>query len=75
MAAAIYIQYNITEKLKMTIKDHPAYQILITGHSLGGGVAAILALILKEYEFINSDNLKCIAIAPPAGKLRFSIHY
>ena len=46
------------------------YQLVITGHSLGGGVAAVLALLMQE------DNkycgLQCFAFSPPGGLMRFA---
>jgi len=36
------------------------------GHSLGAGVAAILAILLKN----DYPNLKCISFSPPGGLLR-----
>ena len=39
------------------------YHLLVTGHSLGAGVAVILSLKLKsEY-----PTVKCIAYSPPGG--------
>lgn len=43
------------------------YDIVLVGHSLGAGTAAILAILLKQ-EF---PNLRCYAYSPPGGLLRF----
>ena len=41
--------------------------IVVTGHSLGAGVASILSLILhKKYQ---QFNVKCYAFSPPGGLL------
>ena len=37
--------------------------LLITGHSLGAGVAALLALFLQS----RHPNLRCVALSPPGG--------
>ena len=44
------------------------YSLVITGHSLGAGVAAILAIILHEDP--QYKHLKCFAFSPPGGLLR-----
>ena len=44
-----------------------------TGHSLGAGVAAILALLLRRaWRDVHPDHaalLRCIALSPPGGLL------
>lgn len=43
-----------------------SYKLVITGHSLGGGVASVLAwLYLPAY-----PDLVCYAFAPPGGLMR-----
>jgi sn1-specific diacylglycerol lipase len=49
--------------------SHPNYRLYITGHSLGAGVAAILALLLHS-EF---PTLKCLAFEPPGCVLSTGI--
>lgn len=39
------------------------FDLIMVGHSLGGGIAAILALLLKE----QYPSIKCYAFAPPGG--------
>ena len=64
---------NTAENIYKCIKDglllekafefNQNYQLVVTGHSLGAGIAAILGLkLLKEY-----PNLKCICYSPPGG--------
>ena len=64
---------NTAENIYKTIKEgfllekafefNRNYQLVIVGHSLGAGIAAILGLkFLKEY-----PNLKCICYSPPGG--------
>ena len=45
----------------MLISLFQSYSLLITGHSLGAGVAAILTALLQEI----IPNVTCIAYSPP----------
>ncbi|NXP35087.1 DGLB lipase, partial [Leiothrix lutea] len=44
----------------------PEYKLVIVGHSLGGGTASILAIMLRN----SFPTLKCYAFSPPGGLLR-----
>jgi len=45
-----------------------SFRLILVGHSLGAGTAAILALLLRgEY-----PNLHCYAYSPPGGLLRYA---
>mmetsp|Transcript_101897 Transcript_101897/g.287543 ORF Transcript_101897/g.287543 Transcript_101897/m.287543 type:complete len:760 (+) Transcript_101897:59-2338(+) len=41
--------------------------VVCTGHSLGAGVACLLALILKGDATIPADDVHCVAFEPPGG--------
>lgn len=46
------------------------YQLIITGHSLGAGVAAILAVLLKPaYPYLH-----CYAYSPPGCIFRYKLY-
>lgn len=47
------------------------YELIITGHSLGAGVAAILAILMHEEPPYR--HLKCFAFSPPGGLLRLVV--
>jgi len=47
-------------------EDSSDYGLVIVGHSLGAGTAAILAILLHE----DYPSLHCFAYAPPGGLLR-----
>jgi sn1-specific diacylglycerol lipase len=42
------------------------FQLVCVGHSLGGGTAAILAIMLKQ----EYPDTKCFSFSPPGGLLR-----
>ena len=45
------------------------YMLVITGHSLGAGIAALLALILRKAWQGNGVEIICSAFSPPGGLL------
>ncbi|XP_055335539.1 diacylglycerol lipase-alpha-like [Paramacrobiotus metropolitanus] len=72
VAAAEYVKKKLIQegKLKQLLllskeRTGSEYDLLLVGHSLGGGTAAILAIMLKP-EF---PTLKCICFSPPGGLL------
>lgn len=58
-----------TRVLDRLIDENPDYQLVITGHSLGAGVASVLALLLKPRN--KYRNLVCYAFSPPGCVLRW----
>ena len=42
--AALEVIHHSDEILKRAFKDYPDYQLVITGHSLGGGAAILAAM-------------------------------
>jgi hypothetical protein len=48
LAAASYIHCTTEAALKDAAKKCPGWPVLITGHSLGGGVAALLCMLLRD---------------------------
>ncbi|VDK39364.1 unnamed protein product [Anisakis simplex] len=51
-------EHNVLEDLKVL---YPNYGITICGHSLGAGVATLLALLLKQ----SYETIRCYAFSPP----------
>ncbi|EMP34974.1 Sn1-specific diacylglycerol lipase beta [Chelonia mydas] len=47
----------------------PEYKLVIVGHSLGGGTASVLAIMLRN----SFPTLRCYAFSPPGGLLRLSM--
>ena len=45
------------------------FALIITGHSLGAGVAAVLALLIRDAWRAHQVDVRCVAFAPPGGML------
>ncbi|XP_016069105.1 PREDICTED: sn1-specific diacylglycerol lipase beta, partial [Miniopterus natalensis] len=48
----------------------PDYRLVIVGHSLGAGAAALLAILLRKVH----PQVRCYAFSPPRGLLSKSLH-
>eukprot|EP00210_Caulerpa_lentillifera_P007102 g6795.t1 len=68
MVSAIYIQCNTETTLQRLLQEHPDWSLFITGHSIGGGIAALLAMILKFERTLSlkENQITCVAIGPAA---------
>ena len=44
------------------------YKLVITGHSLGAGVAAVLALLMEDDS--TCKGVQCFSFSPPGGLMR-----
>ena len=71
--AAVYIKNKLLEEnlIERALAHNPAkntadFGLVLVGHSLGAGTAAILALLLKP----DYPSLKCFSYSPPGGLLR-----
>ncbi|XP_045581841.1 diacylglycerol lipase-alpha isoform X2 [Procambarus clarkii] len=72
VSAAEYIRRKLREDNILThafgfdtSRGTQMYDIVLVGHSLGAGTAAILAILLKQ----EHPNLSCFAYSPPGGLL------
>ncbi|OXB67505.1 hypothetical protein ASZ78_005726 [Callipepla squamata] len=65
--AANYIYQKLINDgiLNQAFTIAPEYKLVIVGHSLGGGTASVLAIMLKN----SFPTLKCYAFSPPGGLL------
>ncbi|OPL20657.1 hypothetical protein AM593_09186, partial [Mytilus galloprovincialis] len=69
LQAAQYVKRTLEEKhiLEDAFDRAQGSKLVITGHSLGAGTAALLAVLLKQ----SYPDLICFAYAPPGGLLSF----
>lgn len=72
--AAVYIKNKLQEEnlIEKALNHNPAkgtqdFGLILVGHSLGAGTAAILAILLKQ-EF---TNLQCFSYSPPGNSHDF----
>lgn len=65
LAAARWLKTQLKDTLAQALVDNPGYRLKIIGHSLGGGTAAMLTMMLRETGGLFSDTT-CTAIACPA---------
>lgn len=60
-SAAEMMRTSLVPVLRQIIKQYPRYPIIVTGHSMGAGVAILLTKLLLVGGF---SNVKCFAFAP-----------
>ncbi|XP_035662248.1 sn1-specific diacylglycerol lipase alpha-like isoform X2 [Branchiostoma floridae] len=70
LESAVYVKNKLEELLLLDLAfskqmDEEPYGLIISGHSLGAGTAAILAILLKK----QYPNLRCFPFSPPGGLL------
>lgn len=53
---------KVMDRLKTLPSD---YEVVITGHSLGAGVATLLTILLYHRKYITTHKIRCFAFAPP----------
>ncbi|KAK1858946.1 hypothetical protein I4F81_001545 [Pyropia yezoensis] len=56
---------SIRGGLAAAAADHPTYRVVLTGHSLGGATAALLALLLADAGVLPASRLAAYAMGPP----------
>jgi len=54
---------ELAEPVRTALDNKPNHQLLLTGHSLGAGVAALLCLLWRPKL---RDRVQCVAFGPPA---------
>lgn len=48
LRAAAFVHCNTAETLARAARDYPGWPLFVTGHSLGGGVAALVAVLMRQ---------------------------
>ncbi|OEL25853.1 hypothetical protein BAE44_0013129 [Dichanthelium oligosanthes] len=69
LKAAQFILERETETLRGLLRRYgPEYKLILTGHSLGSGIAALMTVLVvnnrKEFDNIHRSRIKCYALAP-----------
>ncbi|PSC74205.1 lipase class 3 family isoform B [Micractinium conductrix] len=65
LAAARWIKSQTRGLMEAALQDNPGYRLQIIGHSLGGGTAALLTMMLREAGGPFAD-VTCVAVACPS---------
>eukprot|EP00484_Ammonia_sp_Unknown_P018669 CAMPEP_0197045230 /NCGR_PEP_ID=MMETSP1384-20130603/21129_1 /TAXON_ID=29189 /ORGANISM="Ammonia sp." /LENGTH=580 /DNA_ID=CAMNT_0042476811 /DNA_START=1 /DNA_END=1743 /DNA_ORIENTATION=- len=66
LASTKFVFDNVTKPLVKICNQYTKYQVIVTGHSLGAGVAALLGLMYNEHPVICKQNrLRVFAFASP----------
>ncbi|KAK2716488.1 hypothetical protein QYM36_006841 [Artemia franciscana] len=71
---ATRIKRQIKDILLAVLEEHSNYGLVVTGHSLGAGVAAILSLLLRNSGSSRLSNLRCFAFSPPGINFSSFLH-
>lgn len=68
MTSASYIHCCTKELLKSLSEEHPGMSVLVTGHSLGGGVAGMLTLLLRDGGGVPGlGEIRCVTMGSAAA--------
>eukprot|EP00124_Ichthyophonus_hoferi_P002866 Ihof_evm1s217 gene=Ihof_evmTU1s217 len=62
-AQYLLAELRSTALLSKAFTNHPNYQLVVVGHSLGAGIATLVSIYLKE----DYPTLQCYAYSPPGG--------
>ena len=65
LKSAQVLSNDLHELVATTLCDHPNYTLVIVGHSLGGGVATLLALLWARIPQFRKCNVRAISYASP----------
>eukprot|EP00892_Ulva_mutabilis_P008900 jgi/Ulvmu1/6382/UM003_0010.1 len=66
LRAAAFVHCNTAETLARASRDHSDWPLFVTGHSLGGGVAALVAVLLRQPggapERLQENGITCMTV-------------
>jgi hypothetical protein len=65
LAGARWLKARLNGRLQAALEENPGYALKVAGHSLGGGAAAMLTMMLREQQGAVAG-ATCLAIACPA---------
>lgn len=67
LRAAAFVHCNTAETLARASHEHPDWPLFVTGHSLGGGVAALVSVLLRQPGGAPQRlQVRCLPSLPPA---------
>ena len=65
LKSARVLSKGLHELVTTALEEHPNYDLVIVGHSLGGGVATLLALLWARMPEFRKHNVRAISYASP----------
>eukprot|EP00241_Pyramimonas_parkeae_P018653 CAMPEP_0114311160 /NCGR_PEP_ID=MMETSP0059-20121206/19664_1 /TAXON_ID=36894 /ORGANISM="Pyramimonas parkeae, Strain CCMP726" /LENGTH=404 /DNA_ID=CAMNT_0001435291 /DNA_START=303 /DNA_END=1514 /DNA_ORIENTATION=- len=66
LRAAKLLLAELREEMVRVLERHPSLALVVVGHSMGGGVGAILALLLRQDVCPALCAATCVAFGPPS---------
>jgi hypothetical protein len=72
-AMNIYTDLNRHKILDRKFTEYPDYRLVVVGHSLGGAVASILAVLIKFHLKKYAHRLKCFSYSSPGSVFSYSV--
>ena len=61
LRAAAFVHAHTADALAEATRRHPGAPLLVTGHSLGGGVASLVALLMRQQNGAPTELQVCAA--------------
>eukprot|EP00931_Biecheleriopsis_adriatica_P048881 TRINITY_DN28245_c0_g1_i1.p1 TRINITY_DN28245_c0_g1~~TRINITY_DN28245_c0_g1_i1.p1 ORF type:complete len:464 (+),score=98.34 TRINITY_DN28245_c0_g1_i1:27-1418(+) len=65
LASAQEVLKQTREFLSQALTDHPTFDLVVCGHSLGAGTSILCTLLLHAEPLASAPKLRCFAYAPP----------
>lgn len=56
---------NMSANVRQVLKQNPDYEVWVTGHSLGGALASLMATQFRVEELVSADKIKLITYGQP----------
>ncbi len=56
---------NMSAYVQQVLKQNPDYEVWVTGHSLGGALATLMATQFRLDELVSADKIKLITYGQP----------
>lgn len=65
VAESIIQNSELSTRIKKELEKNPGFSLICTGHSLGGGIATAVSVMMRLRNLYPCVNIECFAFAPP----------